>query len=169
MKRLGILSILLISCLSLVGCTKTTPIMYVENGVYNLTAQDYIDRINAEVAAQNDSRYLQIPDFSVSDEAINIDWIYLTVRITTDSNEKIKEIQYSWNGTRTDVGYSIGLYCGMTVEMLAEGESGSAMDTLDMMDYTSVSYETSYTVNGTVLEYSTIGGGEFNWLTIRPE
>ena len=169
MKKRILSAIILSAGLALAGCSQAAPIMYVEDGRYNLTAQAYIDLLNEQVEAQNDSRYLEIPDYTFSGDTIDIDGTYLTVRITADDAGKIEKIRYSWNGGRSGVGYSIGLYMGMTAEMLAEGESGPAMDALDMMDYTVSSYETSYEISGSVLEYSSTGHAEFNYLTIRPE
>ena len=164
-KLLAPLSMLLIL---LVGCSAPSADMYIDGGTYNLTPQEYIDRINEIVAAQEDSRYKEIPDFLEAGDAIEIDFIYLTVEFSTDDAGKITEIYYTWDATQGDVGYSIGLYLGYTIDMLGISNSDTVFDELDMMDTSSAGYETSYSENGTLFSYSTIGHGQFNYLTIRP-
>lgn len=177
-KKLGLLLFVGI-VLGLTGCSKTGPLegsypgisaeMYVvEDSSYNLTPQEYIAKINDVVSAQNDSRYCEIPDFESSGETIDIDFIYLNLKISTNDAGEITEIYYTWDGTRTDVGYSIGLYVGYTAELLGL-DADNLYDSLDMMNVDSASHETSYAGNGTLFSYSTLGHGQFNYLTIRPE
>ena len=166
MKKLA--AILCLLPILLAGCSAPSADMYVNEGAYNLTPQEYIDRINEIVTAQEDSRYKEIPDFLEAGDAIEIDFIYLTVEISTDDAGKITEIYYTWDATQSDVGYSIGLYLGYTIDMLGISNSDTVFDELDMMDTSSAGYETSYSENGTLFSYSTIGHGQFNYLTIRP-
>lgn len=58
--------------LTLAGCSASKPDMYVEDGAYNLSAQEYIDRINEVVAIQNDSRYLEIPTLRVPGKRLKL-------------------------------------------------------------------------------------------------
>ena len=114
--------------LTLAGCSASKPDMYIEDGAYNLSAQEYIDRINEVVAIQNDSRYLEIPDFETSGETIEIDSFFLEVKISTDTDGNITEIKYSWDGARDDIGYSVGLYTGYTMELLGFSDSDAVYD-----------------------------------------
>ena len=155
--------------LTLAGCSASKPDMYVEDGAYNLSAQEYIDRINEVVAIQNDSRYLEIPDFETSGETIEIDSFFLEVKISTNTNGNITEIKYSWDGARDDIGYSVGLYTGYTMELLGFGDSDAVYDQLDMMNPASTGYETSYSEAGTLFSYWVYGYGQYNHLTIAPE
>ena len=143
--------------------------MYIEDGAYNLSAQEYIDRINEVVAIQNDSRYLEIPDFETSGETIEIDSFFLEVKISTDTDGNITEIKYSWDGARDDIGYSVGLYTGYTMELLGFSDSDAVYDQLDMMNPASTGYETSYSEAGTLFSYWVYGYGQYNHLTIAPE
>ena len=152
--------------LTLAGCSASKPDMYVEDGAYNLSAQEYIDRINEVVAIQNDSRYLEIPDFESSGETIEIDSFFLEVKISTNTDGNITEIKYSWDGARDDIGYSVGLYTGYTMELLGFGDSDAAYDQLDMMNPASTGYETSYSEAGTLFSYWVYGYGQYN---IAPE
>ena len=151
----------------LTGCSTPKTDMYVEDGAYNLTAVEYIDRINEMVALQNDSRYLEIPEFEESGKTIDIDFIYLNLKISTNEDGKITELYYTWNATRGGIGSSLGLYIGYTSEMLGLN-SDTVYEELDMMDTSSAKYETSYYGADTLFDYSTIGHGQFNYLTIKP-
>lgn len=155
--------------LTLAGCSASKPDMYVEDGAYNLSAQEYIDRINEVVAIQNDSRYLEIPDFESSGETIEIDSFFLEVKISTNTDGNITEIKYSWDGARDDIGYSVGLYTGYTMELLGFGDSDAVYDQLDMMNPASTGYETSYSEAGTLFSYWVYGYGQYNHLIIAPE
>lgn len=155
--------------LTLAGCSASKPDMYVEDGAYNLSAQEYIDRINEVVAIQNDSRYLEIPDFESSGETIEINSFFLEVKISTNTDGNITEIKYSWDGYRNDIGYSVGLYAGYTMELLGFGDSEAVYDQLDMMNPASAGYETSYSEAGTLFSYLVYGYGQYNHLTIAPE
>lgn len=153
--------------LSLTACgSSNNAEMYVKDGAFNLTAQEYIDALNEVVEMQNDSRYLSIPDFEKSGDFIEIDSIYCSVKLDTNDEGYLTHIWYSWNGTRRDIGYSIGLYSGMTFELLAPDESDSISDQLDMMNTSSKNYETSATVNGTQVDYEMMS--QFNYLNIYP-
>lgn len=167
MKKTSIISIIVL-LIMLSSCSSPKADMYIEDGVYNLTAQEYIDRMNDAVEVQGDSRYLPIPDFEESEDTIDIDFIYLTVRLTTNDAGNIAEIYYTWDGTREDVGYSLGLYLACTLDMLGVNDTDAVYDQLDMMNYNSSSYETSYEDNGTSFSYRTMGSGQFNYLTISP-
>lgn len=167
MKKTSIIPII-ISLFMLTSCSSPKADMYIENDAYNLTPQEYIDRLNSFVEEQGDSRYLTIPDFEESEEPIAIDSIYLTLFLTTDDSGKITEIRYSWDGTREDIGYSIGLYFSYTFSMLGVEDINLIYDELDMMNVNSNAYETSYDENGTYFSYDTMGGGAFNHLTIAP-
>ena len=155
--------------LPLAGCSASKPDMYIEDGAYNLSAQEYIVRINEVVAIQNDSRYLEIPDFETSGETIEIDSFFLEVKISTDTDGNITEIKYSWDGARDDIGYSVGLYTGYTMELLGFSDSDAVYDQLDMMNPASTGYETSYSEAGTLFSYWVYGYGQYNHLTIAPE
>ncbi len=168
MKKAISLSLLIIVVLSLAACSASKSNSLIENGAYNITPQEYIDKINSVVDDQEDSRYLHIPDFEDSGDSIDIDFIYLTLELTTNDIGNITEIYYTWDGSRQDVGYSLGLYLGYTCELLGISNSDTIFDKLDMMNYTSPSYETTCTENGTLFSYSTIGSGQFNYLTICP-
>ena len=152
----------------LVGCGQAKPDMYIENKAYNLTPQEYIDAINSNVTATGDDRYLTIPDFEASEAPIDIDFIYLTVSFTTDDNGKINKIFYSWDGTRKNVGYSVGLYCGKTLDMISPKNVDSVWEKLDIMNTASNNYKTSVSDNGTLYSYQMMGSGQFNFLTITP-
>lgn len=167
MKKVKIALISVFCLVTLVGCSSPKSDMYVEDGAYNLSAQEYIDRINEVVAQQNDSRYMEIPAFEESGETIDIDFIYMELEISTDDNGKITELYYTWDATRDGIGQSIGLYIGYTSEMLGI-DSDTVYDELDMMDTSSAGYETSYCEADTLFAYRTIGYGRFNYLTIKP-
>lgn len=154
--------------ISITACSASKSDMYIENNAYNLTPQEYINRINDMVAAQGDSRYISIPEFQESGAEIKIDFFYLTVEFTTNNSGKISEIYYTWDGSRRNVGNNLSLYLGHTFEMLGIRDSDMVYETLDMMDYNYTSYETTYTENGTLFSYSMIGNGQFNYLTISP-
>ena len=154
--------------LTLSGCSASKPDMYIEDSAYNMSAQEYINRINEVVSIQNDSRYLEIPNFEASGEIIEIDSFFLEIKITTDTNGNITEIYYSWDATRGDVGYSVGLYTGYTMELLGFSDSDAVYEQLDMMNTASAGYETSYSEAGTSFSYLTYGHGQYNHLTIAP-
>lgn len=168
MKKAFSLLLLIIVVLSLAACSASKSNSLIENGAYNITPQEYIDKINSVVEDQGDSRYLQIPSFQESGDKIEIDFIYLTLELTTNDEGNITEIYYEWNAARQGIGYSLGLYLGCTCQLLGISNSDAVFDELDMMDYTSSGYETTYTDNGTLFSYSTIGNGQFNYLTICP-
>lgn len=168
MKKAISLSLIFIIVLSLAACSAPKSNSLIENGAYNITPQEYIDKINSVVEDQGDSRYLPIPDFQDSGDMIDIDFIYLTLELTTNDAGNITEIYYTWDATRQGVGYSLGLYLEYTCQLLGISNSDAVFDELDMMNYTSSSYETTYTDNGTLFSYSTIGNGQFNYLTICP-
>lgn len=154
--------------ITLAACSAPKSDMYIENGAYNLTPQEYVDRINEVVEAQGDSRYTPIPEFQKSGDEIEIDFIYLTVEITTNDSGNITEIYYTWDGTRRGIGDNLSLYLGYTFELLGISDSSTVYETLDMMDYTYTAYETTYTENGTLFSYRMMGNGQFNYLTIEP-
>ena len=167
MKKIRLTLISAACLVMLAGCSSPKSDMYVEDGTYNLSAQEYIDRINEVVALQNDSRYMEIPAFEESGKTIDIDSFYMDLEISTDDNGKITELYYTWDATRDGIGQSIGLYIGYTSEMLGI-DSDTVYDELDMMDTSSAGYETSYCEADTLFAYSTIGHGRFNYLTIKP-
>lgn len=154
--------------LVLTGCTAPKAEMHVQDGAYSLTPQEYIDRINATVDAQGDSRYLSIPDFQASGDEIEIDFIYLTVQLSTNESGNLTEIYYTWDWTQSGIGENLGLYLGCTFSLLGIDDVNGTYDALDMMDTSYAGYETTYTENGTLFSYSMIGHGQFNYLTITP-
>lgn len=168
MKRAIGIPLISIVVLSLAACSAPKSNFLIEDGAYNITPKEYIDKINLVVEAQGDSRYLPIPDFLNSGDEIQIDFIYLTLELTTNDAGNITEIYYTWDASRQDIGYSLGLYIGYTCELLGINDSDTVFDELDMMDYTSSGYETTYTENNTLFSYSTIGHGRFNYLKICP-
>lgn len=161
----GLLCILL-----LCGCASnsSSPELSAENGSFSLTPQEYIDKINEVVQLQEDSRYLEIPDFEASGDNIEIIFLDLNLELTTDENGYLTKIFYTWDAGRKDIGYSLGLYLGFTCEMIAPDEGDLIIDKLDMMDAVSEHYETSCTYNGIHFSYRMMGSGEFNYLTIEP-
>lgn len=168
MKKL-VLPVLL-SILLLCGCTSNSkpPELSAGNGSFNLTPQEYIDKINEVVQLQEDSRYLEIPDFEASGDNIEIIFLDLNLELTTDENGYLTKIFYTWDSGRKNIGYSLGLYFGLTFEMIAPDEEDLIFDKLDMMDAASEHYETGCTYNGIHFSYSMMGSGQFNYLTIEP-
>lgn len=170
-KAASLLCIILVIFL-LMGCeAKPQPIMPVSNGAFILTPQEYIDHMNNVVEDQNDSRYLSIPEFEESDKTIDIDWIDLTLTLSTNSDGKIEKIQYKWHSSRTNADRNVNLYLSATIYMTsASSEVGQAVfDNLDIGDSRTPKYSTSYTTNGVQYEYSVWGYGEYNTITIYPE
>ena len=160
----------LLSILLLCGCTSNSksPELSAGSSSFNLTPQEYIDKINEVVQLQKDSRYLEIPDFEASGDNIEIIFLDLNLELTTDENGYLTKIFYTWDAGHKDIGYSLGLYLGFTCEMIAPDEGDLIIDKLDMMDAASEHYETSCTYNGIRFSYRMMGSGEFNYLTIEP-
>lgn len=168
MKKLVVPMVLSIALIC--GCTpsSSTPELYAIKGSFNLTPQEYIDKVNEIVQIQEDSRYLEIPEFKESGDVIDIIFLDLTLKLETDSNGYITEIKYTWDGYREGVGYSLGLYLALTSDMIAPGNVDLIVNEMDMMDTSYNNYETSYTYNGIHFSYRMMGDGSSNYLTIEP-
>lgn len=168
MKKIvaGLLALTLLLLSACGNGTNNSKTSIISNGAYNMTPQEYIDKINENVELQNDSRYLTVPPFEKSGDKLQIDFIYCDLTLTTDENNNITKIHYTWDGTRRDIGYSIGMFCAVTFDTLSPGNIDAIHAELDMMNVSSKNYETSATSNGSTFEYRMMS--QFNYLTIYP-
>lgn len=169
-KKLLSLIVLAMSLFTFVSCSNdatNSSAVKIKNGSYLLTPKEYIDFINQNVENMGDSRYLKIPDYVESGETIDIDFIYCSLKITEDGNGNISNIAYYWDGKRSDIGYSIGLYCSATFDYFSGGQIDEIFNKLDIMNLSVNQYETTCINNGSLYSYKKMG--EFNWLTISPE
>ena len=170
MKRFcaGLLAFcLLITC----GCTAISqkPAMYVVDGAYNLTPQEFIDRVNQHVKAQNDSEYKTIPAFEKSGEEIEITR-GLHLEIETNEAGQIFKIQFSWIGQYSDAVKNAGLLMGTTIGLLTNEKDGDAViEELNMMDPEKSGYDSYSGCNGSRFWYSSVERAKYNFLTIQPD
>lgn len=150
------------------SCASSTKLMPVQNEAFSITPEEFIERLNALVDEQNDSRYLSIPNFGGNGNEIKIDSFYLTLKLVIDSDRNVTEIKWHWDGERQGTGRNIGLYLSGAIYMITGSEKmiDTIISELDMMDTSSPGYDTSYTYNDVLFSYSTFGHGKSNDVTI---
>lgn len=174
MKRVcaGLLAFcLLVMC----GCSSGNTnknIMYVVDGAYNLTPQEFIDLINQVIEGQDNADYKPISDFEESDKSINIGGIHSSIRFSTNEAGKISEIKYEWN-IYNFYAEEATFLVGVTIQMLSAENGQAILDELKMMNPNmqqtgQSSYKTSCSIDGSDYEYYSFGNMKYNWLTIHP-
>jgi hypothetical protein len=172
MKNLFSFALALLLLVSLASCggSKPEPAMKVEDGSFNLTPQEYIDYINNLIEAENDSRYLSIPDFTKSEKSIDVKGNNLYLTLTSDSDGKLTEIRCHWNAKKQGTTSNAGFYLSASILMISADEDApeKVVGELDMLDTVSPMYDTSYTLDGALYSYSTYGHGQYNTITITP-
>ena len=166
---LGLATLLILSCLA--GCSSGSKAsIYIKDGAYNLTPQQYIDAVNAVIEEQGDSRYSTIPDFVASEEKIEICSFRFTLALTTNDDGYITKFDFDWDAESRDAYNTAPFIIGLTIGSIAPDEAGNAVwAKLDMMDIVSPKYSTEASSNGTVFSYDCYGHGVFNRLIISPE
>ena len=168
-------ALILSAILLLYGCASSnstsTPLIYAQDGVYNMTAQEYIDFVNAAIAEQGDSRYESIPAFVESGAKIEICYFNFTLRLTTNADGYITKFDYDWKLGPDAVNNTAPFIIGFTIGCMSPDENTAAAiwDQLDMMDPSSPQYTTEATVNGTLFHYYCYYDGVYSDLTISPE
>lgn len=168
MKRFcaGLLAFcLLVMC----GCTSENQksIMYVVDGAYNLTPQEYIDLMNQTMDNQKDSDYLALPNWAER-QAHTIS-VTLSFDISFDVNdeEKITRISYHWKNT-TEAANTAVFLVGVTINILttSENQGNEIVEQLDMLNFQKKSYEKTYDSNGSHFYYLSAEYGEHNWFSV---
>lgn len=169
MKRICV-GFLAVCILVISGCSSDSakPFMYVIDGAYNLTPQEFINRVNQHVEARNNSKYVKIPEFKESGEKIDITR-GLHLNIATNDAGKIIKIEFSWIGIYSDANENAGLLMGTTIGLLTDEESGNrVIQELDMMNPEKVEYQSYSGCNESTFWYSSYQTAKFNFLTIEP-
>lgn len=170
-KKTAFVLACLMSLAALCSCGQSDKsAMYPVDGAYNLTPQEYIDAINANVENQGDSRYKTIPDFEASGEAISVWGMNIEVKIDTNDSGYITQIKYEWIIGSLEISNAATFLVGLTISMLSADNSESIIDQLDMLrtGFTGSSYETNCTMDGSNYSFFCFGNGKYNWLTITP-
>ena len=151
------------------GTQKNKSTMYVVDGAYNLTPQEFIDCVNQYVAAQNDSEYVKIPAFEKSGEDIKITR-GLDLKIETNEAGKIIKIEFSWIGQYSDAVKNVGLLMGITIGLLSnETDGNTVIEELNMMDPEKSGYDSYSGCNGSTFWYTSVETAKYNFLTIQPD
>ncbi len=172
MKRIvsGLLALLL---LVMCGCSggsaqtnKNT--MYVVDGAYNLTPQEYIELINSSIEGQN-AGYPLIPDWDEDALYLAIDNRFIQLSLKINDKGKITDIHYHWeikNQTQTDAAYFMA---GLTIGMAVGAEnSQSVYDALEMTKTGVSSHINECDKNGNHFYFISYGYGKYNDLHIYP-
>lgn len=164
---------LLVFCLFMMcGCSGSggqKPIMYVVDGAYNLTPQEFIDQINQRAAAQTDGEYMTIPAFEKSGEKIEISR-GLDLEIEANEEGQTTKIEYSWIGQYSDAVKNVGFFMGVTFGLLTNEKDGNAViKELNMMDPEQSGYDSFSNCNGSTFWYSSVENAKYNFLTISPD
>lgn len=162
-----LLSIGLCSCQGQKNNAAKNSEMYVVTDAYNLTPQEYIDRVNEIVESTGDSRYKTIPDFEKSGSVI---YVSLPISVTIDTNDAgfITRIKFDWKSTSSATQTAATFLVGTTICMLSVDNADAIIEQLDMTATGVSSYETTCTMDGSTYDYFVFGDGKYNWLTITP-
>lgn len=141
--------------------------MYVVDGAYNFTPQEYIDLMNRTTKNQVDGEYLTLPNW---DEATaGSIWIALSFRIAFETNNdgKITRISYHWKSA-TEAANTAAFLVGVTITILttSEGQGDNIIEQLDMFNFSKKSYENNCDVDGNHFYYMSANYGEHNWFSV---
>lgn len=174
MKRFcaGLLAFCLFVMCGCSGGGAQKPIMYVVDGAYNLTPQEFIDIVNQVIKENGDSDYEELSDYSESDSKVNIGGIHSSIQFTTNAVGKISEIKYEWN-IYNFYAEEATFLVGVTIQMLSPQNGQTVLDELSMMNSGmqkpgQSSYETFCSVDESDYSYFCFGNMKYNWLTITP-
>lgn len=147
---------------------KNKSAMYVVDGAYNLTPQEYIDAMNQHIENQADDRYKTISDFVNSGEEIEILSFRLTVEFETNDDGKISRITYNWDAVNASIITAATMLIGSTIGMISPDDGENVIQSLDMMNPNYPKYSTEAASGETVYKYSVYGYGDYNTLVIEP-
>lgn len=168
MRRIfaGLLALCL---LTMCGCSggNQKPIMYVVDGAYNLTPQEYIDLMNQTMDNQKDGDYLTLPNWD--ERVVHTINVTLSFDIRFDVNDegKITGISYHWKNTTESANTAVFLV-GVTINILtaSENQGNEIAEQLDMLNFQKKSYEKTYNANGSHFYYLSAEYGEHNWFSV---
>lgn len=170
MKRFG--AGLLAFCLFLMcGCSgesapKDKNIMYIVDGAYNLTPQEYIDLMNQNLEAQEDGDYLTIPNWDEAVGSAISPTISFDIRFSVTEDGKITRISYHWKNT-TEAANTAVFLVGATIGMISTENGKEIIEKLDMLNFSKKSYETTFEMDGSDFYYMSAEYGEHNWFSVE--
>lgn len=166
MKRIyvGLLAVcLLVMC----GCSggSQQSLMYVVDGAYNLTPQEYIDLSNQLLEEQADGNYLTIPNWDTA--AANTVYVTLSFDIGFKVNDegKITRISYHWKNT-TEAANTAAFLVGATIGMISAKNGDKITEQLDMYNFNKKSIENTCEMDGSSFYYVSANYGEHNWFSV---
>lgn len=153
------------------GCSSGSAqknIMYVVDGAYNLTPQEYIDLVNQALGDQ-DKDYPKIPDWDSSKASLEIGSFFTQLYLHTNDEGKITRISYHWEITRdqnqVDAAYFMA---GLTIGMISLDHMTEIEEELDMLRTGKSSYINECDMDGSNFHYTCSGYGKYNILSISP-
>ena len=156
MKRIcvGLLTVcLFVTC----GCSGSTQKqrMYVVNGAYNLTPQEYIDLSNQFMESQKDGEYFLIPDWDTAEanKVYVTESFYISFKVNDEG--KITRILYQWRGL-TEESYSAAFLIGATMEMISPGNGDIISEQLDLFNSSEKSIDNNYAIDGSLFYYTSL-------------
>lgn len=171
--RRGITGFLIFCLLVSCGCSggdeqKNKNIMYVVDGAYNLTPQEYIDLVNFTIESQN-LDYPMIPDWDENAILLEIDHRFIELSLKTNDSGKITDIRYHWeikDQKQADAAYFMA---GLTIGMVVGPEnSQSVYDDLEMTKTGVSSYTNECDKGESHFYFISYGHGKYNDLQIHP-
>lgn len=172
MKRIwaGLLALcLLIMCgCSNAGVPKDKNIMYVVDGAYNLTPQEYIDLVN-QALDREQKDYAKIPDWDGSEPSVEIGSFFTRLSFDTNNEGKITRIHYDWQITRDQKQVDAAYFMvGITIGLISLDGINEIEAKLDMLRTGKSSYINECDAEGSHFYYTCAGYGKYNLLTITP-
>ena len=155
------------------GCSsgstqKNKNIMYVVDGAYNLTPQEYIDLMNQYLRAEG-ADYPQIPDWDDSEISIDIGSFFTQLSFSTNSEGRITRIHYDWQITKDQKQVDAAYFMiGLTIGMISPQHTTEIENELNLLGTGKSSYITECDVEGSHFYYTCAGYGKYNLLSISP-
>lgn len=164
----GLLAFFLLLMCGCSGGGARKPIIYVVDGAYNLTPQEYIDLMNQTTDRQEDGDYLILPNWD--ERVAHTVNVTLSFDIGFEENDegRITSIAYHWKNT-TEAANTAAFLVGATINMLAvsDKQGNEIVNQLDMFNFEKKTYEKTYDVNGNHFYYMSANYGEHNWFSVN--